>query len=65
MTLFMNRYLVVIGGESPVEHPDREPPNAIKESSPGKGKGERSNTIEEKRRGKADGSEEKASYCSE
>ena len=36
-----------------------------KELREGKGKGERSNTIEEKRRGKADGSEEKASDCSE
>lgn len=65
MNLFMNRFLVVIGGESPVESSERESIKNGKESTE-KEKGEAANnTVHEKKSGKAEGSDDKESYCSE
>ena len=63
MTLFMNRYLVVIGGESPID--DQEGDKQNQKEAAAKEAAENQLQIEEKVEKKADGSEDKASYCSE
>lgn len=65
MTLYMNRFLVVIGGESPVEPSERESSKNGKESTD-KEKGEAVNkTANEKKSGKTEGSDDKESYSSD